>query len=486
MKRDNGESTAIVSLQHVDARIEQQLILRNVSLVLRRGEHLGIVGANGSGKTTLLRLIGGTHWPAPGSGTRSYCFDHRSHRDAVEARKRITLVGPELQDAYVRLGWNFTAAAVVVTGLHRTEIPRRTITRSDLDQATKLLDALEAGSLSDRPFFELSRGEQRRVLIARALAFRSEVLLLDEPASGLDAAARSDLDRAIERAAQQATIVATAHCVEALPRTIRSVVAVRAQAVFPIQYSRRQTIPGASQRTGKTQRFRNAPVERPAVAELHNATVWVGDRAVLRNVNWRLEQDEHWLVTGNNGAGKSTFLRLLHGQIRPAIGGTIRWPALGNPRNIWELRRSIGWVSPELQADYRYPSTVAQCVASGFHSSVGQTRPLSASEQERCDSLLAGFRLSELRHRRLSKLSYGQARRALLARTLASAPRLLLLDEPWEGLDPEAIGIVLEQLLAAKSAGTAIVCASHIGDAGLGLGKTMLIADGAIHVCENS
>ncbi|MGD8324572.1 MAG: ATP-binding cassette domain-containing protein, partial [Gammaproteobacteria bacterium] len=227
MKRDDGASDAIVSLDHVDARIERQLVLRDVSLELRKGRHLGIVGANGSGKTTLLRLIGGTHWPAPGRGTRRYRFDHRNHRDAVEARKRITLVGPELQDAYLRLGWNFTAGAVVVTGAHRTEIPRRAITAAELDQAATLLEALEAGPLLNRPFLELSRGEQRRVLIARALAFRPEVLLLDEPGSGLDVSARSDLDRAIAQAARQATIVATAHSVEALPRPIRQVVEVR-------------------------------------------------------------------------------------------------------------------------------------------------------------------------------------------------------------------------------------------------------------------
>ncbi len=485
MNRDSSDSRALVSLQHVDASIEQHRILRDVSLELRRGEHLGIVGANGSGKTTLLRLIGGTHWPAPGSGRRIYRFDGRSHRDAVEARRRITLVGPELQDSYLRLGWNFTAGAVVVTGLHRTEIPRREITSSDRSQARRLLAELDAEGLRDRAFLELSRGEQRRVLIARALAFAPEVLLLDEPGSGLDTAARAELDRTINAAAQHATIVATAHSSETLPEIVVRVVEVHAGRVTALRRSARSSLseyPTANRRARSTT---TSGTNLPPVVVLRNADVWVGDRLVLHQINWRLEQHENWLVTGANGAGKSTFLRLLHGQIRPARGGTIQWPAFGNPRNIWELRRSIGWVSPELQADYRLPTTVSQCVASGVHSSVGLTRPLSESESARCNALLEGFRLDGLRDRLLSKLSYGQARRALLARTLASDPRLLLLDEPWEGLDPAVIDIVLEQLRDAMRSGTQIVCASHVGDAGLGLERHLRIAEAAIHECGN-
>jgi molybdate transport system ATP-binding protein len=95
---------------------------------------------------------------------------------------------------------------------------------------------------------------------------------------------------------------------------------------------------------------------------------------VLHRVNWRLMSSEHWLVSGANGSGKSTLLRLLHGQLRPALGGSVAWPAFGHPRNVWELRRHVAWVSPELQAAYRYPSTVRACIASGFTSSVGATR----------------------------------------------------------------------------------------------------------------
>jgi ABC-type molybdenum transport system ATPase subunit/photorepair protein PhrA len=195
---------------------------------------------------------------------------------------------------------------------------------------------------------------------------------------------------------------------------------------------------------------------------LEHADVWLGARHVLRDLSWRLEPAQQWLVTGANGSGKSTFLRLLHGQLRPALGSEISWPALGNPRNVWELRKSIAWLSPELQAAYRYPSSVRACVASGFESSIGQTRALTSPETARVDELLVELELAELADRALRTLSYGQMRRALIARALANRPRVLLLDEPWEGLDAPMAELLNRTLAAVIAEGTQLVCASHL------------------------
>jgi len=196
--------------------------------------------------------------------------------------------------------------------------------------------------------------------------------------------------------------------------------------------------------------------------ELDHADVWLGARHVLHDLSWALTPAQHWLVTGSNGSGKSTFLRVLHGQIRPALGSEVRWPALGNPRNVWELRKQIAWLSPELQAAYRYPSTVRACVASGFESSIGQTRALTSEEDERVAELLSELELEELADRALRTLSYGQARRALIARALVNRPHVLLFDEPWEGLDAP-MAVLLNRTLAVVSAeGTQLVCTSHL------------------------
>jgi ABC-type molybdenum transport system ATPase subunit/photorepair protein PhrA len=98
----------------------------------------------------------------------------------------------------------------------------------------------------------------------------------------------------------------------------------------------------------------------------------------------------------------------------------------------------------------------------GFESSVGLTRATTADEAHRVDELVEEFALDALAERPLSSLSYGQARRALIARALANRPRLLLLDEPWEGLDAPGSGALDDALRAVIAEGTQLVCASHL------------------------
>jgi len=474
-----------VRLERVDVDIAGIPVLRGIDWQLNPKTFWGVIGANGSGKSTFLALVAGLLWPAPGRGLRRYDFGNGIQTDAIEARRRITLVGPELQNRYARASWNFAAEAVVLSGVFRTDIPRFRPSPADKIRAHALLRESGLAYLAERRFLELSRGEQRRVLIARALAFRPSVLLLDEPASGLDRDARRELETMLERIAATTTIVCSAHEARDLPSPASDVLCLERGRITA--RSRPEAAPtagrGAREKVavtkGQESRAELAPTRGPLI-EIEHADVWMRGRRVLRDVDWRLGSAEHWRISGANGAGKSTFLKLLHGQLRPARGGTIRWPALGNPRSVWQLRRRIGYVSAELHADYRYPSTVRQCVASGIDSSIGLARALAAPEEARVADLLERFALTPLANRALTTLSYGQMHCVLLARTLINAPRVLLLDEPWEGLDAETRALVRTQIAAAMTAGTQIVCASHVGDVDLKLTHEATIASGRL------
>jgi len=456
----------LVTLDHVDVDLAGTPVLHDVTWRLGRGEHWGVVGANGSGKSTLLGLIAGTVWPAPERGTRRYDFGAGEETDAVRAREEIVLVGHELQDRYARREWNFTALDIVLSGIYRTDVPRRRPAAGERERALDVLRRLGVAALAPRRFLELSRGEQRRVLIARGVAFEPSALLLDEPASGLDARARVELDAMLALVALECTLVCAAHLPRDLPSPIDRYLRIENGRVEAVERSsneragaRLDSAPNAAAATA-AQRS-TAPVRVPLI-ELTHADAWLAGRRVLHDVTWRLMPGEQWLVTGQNGSGKSSFLRVLHGQLRPALGGSVAWPALGNPRDVWELRRQVAWVSAELQAAYRYPSTVRACIASGFTSSVGATRRPTPDEARRIEELLDELELEPLADRLLSTLSYGQARRALIGRLLANRPRVLLLDEPWEGLDApmaELLSTVLERVAAD---GTQLVCASHL------------------------
>jgi molybdate transport system ATP-binding protein len=454
-------SAPLVTLEHVDVELAGAPVLYDITWRLSRGEHCGIVGANGSGKSTLLGLILGSVWPAPGRGTRRYDFGDGEETDAVRARNEIVLVGHELQDRYARLSWNFMVVDVVLSGIYRTDVPRRRPSATERQRALVVLQRLGCDDLAQRRFLELSRGEQRRVLIARAVAFEPTVLLLDEPASGLDRTSRAELAAMLALVAAECTLVCAAHVPDDLPPVIPRYVTIAGGRIAATERARTVAPPAEPARSART--HRNAPgSETAALIVLDAADVWLAGRRVLAEVTWRLEPGEHWLITGPNGSGKSSLLRLLHGQLRPALGGTVSWPAFGNPRDIWELRKHVAWVAPELQAAYRYPSTVRGCIASGFTSSIGQTRRVSFVEAERIEQLLDELELKTLAERPLATLSYGQARRALIARALATKPRVLLLDEPWEGLDASMTELFNRTLDRMAAHGTQLVCASHL------------------------
>jgi molybdate transport system ATP-binding protein len=495
-----AQTGPLVILDGVDVDIDGCTVLHDIRFEIASGQHWGIVGANGSGKSTLLSLLSGQRWPRPGHGSRTYDFGDGPERDAVTARQRVALVGHELQDLYVARRWNFRALDIVHSGLTRTDIPQRRASPRSRQEAQALLESMDLGHLAERRLLELSRGEQRRVLIVRSLAFKPALLLLDEPASGLDTASRSDLDAMLTVAAARTQLVMTTHQVEKLPAfvTDRAIIeSGRLRRLKPVDAeteteteteteiqpepepaSRTQARPAVDSSAVPGADEREAPVR--VLIRLEAASAWQGDRLILNTLNWTLNYGENWLITGQNGAGKSTLLRMLHAEIRPARGGKITWPGLGDPKDVWALRRSIALVSPELQARYRYPTRVVDAVASGFHSSIGLVQALTNAQNDRVLALLDDFELTAFGDRLLSTLSYGQRHRTLIARTLATDPQILLLDEPWEGLDTRSSDIVAEQIGRRMSAGTQVVCVSHVGPRGLCLNRRMTLKDGRI------
>ena len=475
----------IVKLNGVDVKLLGHRVLRDIDWELISGEHWAVTGANGSGKTSFLRLVAGQLWPDAGRGTRRYDFGGELQVDAVQALGRITLVGHELQDRYTQLKWNFLALEVVLSGIFRTDVPRRDPEPGEMERATRILDELGLTHLAQRPFLELSRGEQRRVLIARGLGFEPEVLILDEPAAGLDSRARERLKETIDSISAHTTVMCSYHDASDLPSSINRMLRLESGRIVESGMMASGFAPLASPEltvasTSTVPRDTRAETDSDVIIEIEGGDVWLDERQALSGIYWRLMRGEHWLVRGPNGSGKSTFLRMLHGQLRPALGGSIRFAGIENPDNVWDLRKQVAWVSPELQAGYWYPSTARQCIYSGFDSSIGQTRRMTAAETALVDELLEQFRLADLADRNIRTLSYGQFRRVLIARAVVHRPRVLLLDEPWEGLDADNRNLVNRELEQIIDRGTQLVSASHLSDTPEPFNRLLELTDGRI------
>jgi molybdate transport system ATP-binding protein len=190
-------------------------------------------------------------------------------------------------------------------------------------------------------------------------------------------------------------------------------------------------------------------------------------RTILENVNWTIRPGEHWVLAGGNGAGKSQLLKLVAGAVWPTPTGRevrqYRWR-----RELWpspfEVQDEIAYVGPERQDKYErygWNHTVEQVVGTGLHRTDIPLNPLDASDRRRVAAVLARLAVGQLAARRFLTLSYGERRLVLLARALASGPKLLLLDELLNGLDAINHGRALRWLENSKRSRLPWVLAAH-------------------------
>jgi ABC-type molybdenum transport system ATPase subunit/photorepair protein PhrA len=190
------------------------------------------------------------------------------------------------------------------------------------------------------------------------------------------------------------------------------------------------------------------------LVRLRSADVYVEQRRVLAGITLSVRRGDWWLVHGPNGAGKTTLLRTLYGDHAVAAGGMIERAGVAPGVPLESFRKRVGLVAPHLQADYPRELTVATVVQSGRHASIGLQEAPTAADREAARAALANFGLTRFATRTLAQLSYGQSRRVLFARAWVNAPRLLLLDEPFAGVD-----LPTRRSLAARLVRTAAHCA---------------------------
>jgi iron complex transport system ATP-binding protein len=218
--------------------------------------------------------------------------------------------------------------------------------------------------------------------------------------------------------------------------------------------------------------------------ELQAVEAWLGPRPVFTDLTLQLHLGEHTVVLGPNGSGKSSLIRLLSRELYPVVKPGSMLRIFGSTTvNLWELRRRIGLVSPDLQAGYGGHVSAADVVLSGFFGSVGigRSQQPTAAHHRRVAELMEQLRLADLAQRPYGQLSDGQRRRLLLARALVHDPQVLVLDEPTNGLDLQAKHQLLHVLSELARAGTTLLLVTHQIEAILPeISRAVLLRQGAV------
>ena len=460
-----------IELNHVRLQLGGRSVLRGINWHITPGQRWVLVGANGAGKTQLLKLLAGDVWPAPaGGGWRHYRLGGDSFDDPYGIRDELGYVGAERQDRYEHYEWNYRVDGVIATGLHRTDIPLAPVSVDDRRLIAGLLSQLRIEALARRRFLTLSYGERRLVLLARALAWRPKLLLLDEPFTGLDSHNRERVMHGLRRLSRTALPwVLSTHRLEDVPAFATHICRIEAGRITSKRrLTGRRRIAGRRPRMVRaksdSRRLRQPSVSAAALISLRRASVWREGRAVLRDLSLQVRRSDCWLVHGENGSGKSSFLQMLYGDLGVARGGSIVRAGLEPGVPLHTFKRQLGFIAPELQAIYPRYLPVADVVASGLHASVGLNENSGSSERRRVSRALRRVGAAALAARTWRTLSYGQQRRVLFARALVHEPDILLLDEPYAGLDArtrQALRALVEQAIAA---GVTTIMTTHHSD----------------------
>ena len=425
----------LITLDAVTAvRAGGETIVRNFTWTISEGEIWAIVGPVGSGKTSLAEALLGRHritagtieWPMlhrlgvgwPADAIRLVTFRERSHLFSPSRhyyQQRFNFVEPQddlTLEQYLRFG--------------------------NAGDVTTIARQLKLTELLPVSFIALSTGEMRRARIARALLTKPELLILDDPFLGLDVTGRgevSDMLGEIARIGSRLMLIARA---DAVPEWVTHVLEVTDSGRVARSASAKGVAAESSPRLSPSHpcQVGNAHPTGPPIIELRGVTVNYGPRTALRDLSWTVRAGERWAVVGPNGSGKTTLLSLLCGDHPQAYANDIRLfgRRRGSGESIWDVKRLVGLVSSELHLYYAEPLTATETAATGFHDVLAYRRP-TPLQSAAVRHLFSQFGILPLADRRFDRLSTGEQRLVLLVRALVKRPPVLILDEPFQGMD---------------------------------------------------
>ncbi|MBN8879393.1 MAG: ATP-binding cassette domain-containing protein [Sphingobacteriales bacterium] len=442
----------ILEVNQLSVRKASLQVLENISFSLKQGDHLAITGAAGSGKTSLALALAGRIFF---TGQLQYAGNLNERIVWVEQEHHFKNLS-NTSNFYYQQRFNSMDAEDAITvaaylgGRHVAEM--------------ELLRPFDLGRLLDEPLIQLSNGENKKVQIAKALLASPKVLVLDQPFVGLDVKARAFLHQRINELADKGILIILATHSSEIPSCITQVISLEKSkpAVFMERRAFDNQLPSLPV---KKQPLNEALLKRVlnitpggqfnAVIQMKEVNVSYGDKKILQQVNWEVKEGGRWLLSGPNGAGKSTLLSLITADNPQAYANEIYLfdRKRGSGESIWDIKKRIGYLSPELILFFDSSNSVFEAVASGLFDTIGLFRQVMDEQMQRVYDWLELLGLRSLARKRLNELSAGEQRRALLARALIKNPPLLILDEPCQGLDDETEDGLLELINAVCVAG---------------------------------
>lgn len=407
-------------------------------------QHWAVVGPNGAGKTLFIDTIAGKY--ALKSG------DIRCVNEKGEEQKKSQFIKTvafrdiysmtETRDAFYQQRWNM--------GVMQDNTPAKDLlpTSSQTKWGEYLITKFNIEELLEKDIRLLSSGELRKFLIIKSLLSQPGILILDNPYIGLDVHSRKILNQLFSEIAAmgEVQIVLVLANITDIPEMITDILPIVERELLP-------TISKSDFFTQKEIQEKLFPPFVPThidfphpaiesftgeeIVKLNNIHIRYGKRIILDQLNWQINKGEHWALLGPNGSGKSTLLSLLSGDNPQAFANDIHLfgRKKGTGESIWDIKKRIGYISPEMHLHYLKNIPCIDIVASGYFDTIGLYLTCSDEQKKNALQWMELFGIAHLRDASFLQISSGEQRLVLLTRVFVKNPDLLILDEPMHGLD---------------------------------------------------
>ena len=435
----NETAKPIVRIESGLPMVREWQLAAPVDFVFGAGEHIAVFGRNGAGKTKLVEIILGRH-PVK-KGIIEYAFPSPVRKYVSENVKYLAFKdcygGETEQNYYLQQRWNSW----------------------DVDDERILL----------------SSGELRKHSLSKVLGTEPCLLILDNPFVGLDAASRLVLGEQLRAIVQggKTSLMLVLSREDEIPPFMTHVVEVKDEVVLPKKRLADWLAERGTETCGKEQacgtgqaistgdahcnadsptlengpssrQAADAPASSPEIVRLNKVTIRYGERTILKDLDWVVRKGEHWSLTGPNGSGKSTLLGLVCADNPQSYACDISLfgRKRGSGESIWDIKKHIGYVSPELHRSFKRDITAERIVANGLRDFHGLFTKANEEEIRTARKCLERFGAGHLAGTSFLNMSSGEQRIVLLARAFVKNADLLILDEPFHGLDDENVRMV--------------------------------------------
>lgn len=437
----------LVSLQHITVRSITTTIFTNLDFTVNRGENWALIGESGSGKSALLHTIAGNLSVTNGEVT--YNFPNQVKGESY--KKQIALVEPRhhfrnlsnTTEFYYQQRFNsFDSEDSLTVEQYLSAIPRASAVYWTYDKTVTLLNLKH---LLNKQLIKLSNGETKRLLITAALLKNPQLLLLDNPLTGLDVQTRQEFNAIIKEIVSSGITLIMATSPYEVPDAITHIALLKKGTIDKILTKDEYTPELAVNKDDDTidkEELRSLLTDQAItpyqqIINMRNVHVQYGDILILDNINWEVKPGDRWALLGHNGAGKSTLLSLINGDNPQAYANDIILfdKKRGTGESIWDIKKKIGFVSPELHQYFPTDNSCLQVIESGYYDTLGLFRKSSPAKAEIALRWMKALEIDKYARTLLKNIPASAQRLCLLARALIKNPDLLIFDEPCQGMD---------------------------------------------------